>query len=193
MADLTKPRKATEGRVRARSHPQITAPKAKTWITRGGNFAGRCLGGGSGRGARTREADPEEHMVILPPDGAERVTIDGGRQDDRGKAGLAHDRAAGRKHDHGEDRTGSFAQIYSKASSDIMALASNAATYADGAPELAPPICGRSRMTASSCATIRSRNTPRRTATASSRACSARPTCWSTSSCITRRGARPRA
>jgi mannose-6-phosphate isomerase-like protein (cupin superfamily) len=32
-----------------------------------------------------------------------------------------------------------FARIYSKASQDIMALASNAATYADGAPELAPP------------------------------------------------------
>ena len=34
---------------------------------------------------------------------------------------------------------GLFARIFSKASQDIMALASNAATYADGAPELAPP------------------------------------------------------
>ena len=34
---------------------------------------------------------------------------------------------------------GLFARIFSKASQDIIALASNAATYADGAPELAPP------------------------------------------------------
>ena len=116
--------------------PQIEEPKAKTWITRGGNFAVAVTEAEPGA-VLARRNDPEEHMVIVPPDGPTLSISAGGTTIDAMADSLtivppgASTITVKSK--------GLFARIYSKASQDIIALASNAATYADGAPELAPP------------------------------------------------------
>jgi hypothetical protein len=131
----TKPRKATKAEF-DKMAPQITAPKAKTWITRGGNFAVVVSKVEAGA-VLERAADPEEHMVIVPPDGA-TLSITAGGKTIEAKPDSLTIVPPGASAITAKSN-GLFAQIYSKASTDIMALASNAATYADGAPELAPP------------------------------------------------------
>jgi hypothetical protein len=116
--------------------PQIEAPKARTWITRGGNFAVAVSEVEAGA-VFARQNDPEEHMVIVPPDGP-TLTISAGAKTIDAEADSLTIVPPGASTITARSK-GLFAQIYSKASQDIMALASNAATYADGAPELAPP------------------------------------------------------
>lgn len=118
--------------------PQVVSPdgKAKTWITRGGNFA-ICYTEVEPGAVLERTNNPEEYMVILPPDGTAATIEAGGEAVEAGEDSLTIVPP-------GPSRItakvkGTIACIYSKASSDIMALASNAASYADGAPELAPP------------------------------------------------------
>jgi len=116
--------------------PQIADGKAKTWITRWGNFAVAVSEVEQGA-VLTRQSDPEEHMIIIPPDGP-TLNIEAGGKSIEAKAdsltivppGASKITAASK---------GVFARVFSKASQDVIALASNAATYADGAPELAPP------------------------------------------------------
>lgn len=116
--------------------PQIVEPKAKTWITRGGNFAVAVSEVEAGA-VLARASDLEEHMVIVPPDGA-TLSISAGGQTIEAQPDSLTIVPPGASTIIAMSK-GLFAQIYSKASRDIMALASNAATYADGAPELAPP------------------------------------------------------
>ena len=119
-----------------RMAPQIVDRGVTTWITRGGNFAvvvSRVEAGA----VLERADDPEEHMVIVPPDGP-TLSISAGGKTIEAKADSLTIVPPGASTITATS-TGLFAQIYSKASTDIMALASNAATYADGAPELAPP------------------------------------------------------
>lgn len=128
-------RKATKAEF-DRMAPQIADPKAKTWITRGGNFAVVVSRVEEGA-VLARANDPEEHMVIVPPGGPTLGIAAGGKTIEAQADSLTivppgASTITARSN-------GLFAQIYSKASADIMALASNAATYADGAPELAPP------------------------------------------------------
>ena len=117
--------------------PQEFSPDglARTWITRGGNFA-VCVSEVQPGAVLARADDPEEHMVILPP-GAASVTIEaGGETVDAGPESLTivppgPSRVVARS-------AGKVARIFSKASTDIMARAVNADVYRDGAPELAP-------------------------------------------------------
>lgn len=131
----TAARKATKSEF-DKMAPQIADPKATTWITRGGNFAivvSRVEPGA----VLERASDPEEHMVIVPPDGP-TLSIRAGGGTIEAKPDSLTIVPPGASTITATSK-GLFAQIYSKASKDIMALASNAATYADGAPELAPP------------------------------------------------------
>jgi hypothetical protein len=116
--------------------PQIADAKAATWITRGGNFAVVVSKVEAGA-VLDRANDPEEHMVIVPPGGPTLGITAGGKtiEAQADSLTIVPPGASTITAKSG----GLFAQIYSKASTDIMALASNAATYADGAPELAAP------------------------------------------------------
>lgn len=118
--------------------PQEVSPdgKARTWITRGGNFA-VCYSEVEPGAVLARENDPEEHMVILPPDGTTATIEAGGERVEAGPESLTIVPP-------GPSRIvvtskGTIARIFSRASQDIMDKAGNAAVYADGAPELAPP------------------------------------------------------
>ena len=59
------PRPATKAEFH-KMPPQIADGKAKTWITRGGNFAVAVSEVEQGA-VLTRQNDPEEHMIIVPP------------------------------------------------------------------------------------------------------------------------------
>jgi hypothetical protein len=108
---------------------------AKTWITRGGNFA-VCVSELKAGAVLERNDNPQEYMVVIPPRSAS-VTIEaGGRAVDAEPDSLTivppgPSRIVARS-------AGKIARIFSKASADIMALAVNSDVYADGAPELAP-------------------------------------------------------
>jgi len=128
-------RRATKIEFR-KSEPQAAGPKSKTWITRAGNFAVVVSEVEPGA-VLTRASDPEEHMVIVPPGGPVLGISAGGETIEAKPDSLTIVPPGGSTIT--ASSKGLFAQIYSKASDDIMALASNAATYADGAPELAPP------------------------------------------------------
>ena len=131
------PRLASKAEFRKMA-PQILDPegKAKTWVTRGGNFA--VVVSEVEPGAVLERADnPEEYMVLLPPTGVSATIEAGGQKIEAGSDSLTIVPP-------GPSRIvatskGLIARIFSKASEDIMAAAWNADVYADGAPELAPP------------------------------------------------------
>ena len=95
-------RKATKAEFRKMA-PQVTDPagKAKTWITRGGNFAVAVSEVEPGA-ILERANDPEEHMIIVPPSGP-TLSIAAGGKTIEAKAELAHHRAARREQDHRAD------------------------------------------------------------------------------------------
>ena len=129
------PRPATKAEFH-KMPPQIADGKAKTWITRGGNFAVAVseVEPGAVLDAAERPRRAHDHRAA----GGPTLSIEAGGKSIEAKAdsltivppGASKITAASK---------GLFARIFSKASQDIIALASNAATYADGAPELAPP------------------------------------------------------
>jgi hypothetical protein len=119
-----------------KSEPQIVDEKAKTWITRGGNFAVVVSEVEPGA-VLAREDNPEEYMMILPPDGVS-ATIEAGGETITAEADSLTIVPPGPSRITATAK-GTIARIFSKASADIMAQAANAETYADGAPELAPP------------------------------------------------------
>ncbi|HEY4165936.1 MAG TPA: hypothetical protein VGM96_04145 [Reyranella sp.] len=118
--------------------PQVTDPagKARTWITRGGNFAVTYSEVEPGA-VLERTDNPEEYMVILPPDGTTATIEAGGKTIEAGADSLTIVPPGPSKIT--ATTKGVIARIFSKASSDIMQLASNNAVYADGGKELAPP------------------------------------------------------
>lgn len=115
--------------------PQETdAAGTKTWITRGGNFlvaVSRVKPGA----VLSRDNNPDEYMVILPP-GVEATIRAGDAEIDAVADSLTivppgPSRITARSE-------GLIARIITKNAEDLLAKAWNAATYADGAPELAP-------------------------------------------------------
>lgn len=118
--------------------PQLTSAdgKEKTWVTRGGNFA-ICYSEVETGAVLERADNPEEYMVILPPDGTTATIEAGGETIEAGEDSLTIVPPGPSKVT--VTNGGVVARIISKASTDIMDLAQNGATYADGAPELAEP------------------------------------------------------
>lgn len=117
--------------------PQETSAddKAKTWITRGGNFAVTYSEVEAGA-VLERENNPEEYMVILPPDGTTATIEAGGKTIEAKPDSLTIVPPGPSKVT--ATSNGVICRIISKAADDVIAKASNAAAYADGGPELAP-------------------------------------------------------
>jgi quercetin dioxygenase-like cupin family protein len=126
-------RKATHAR-HYREAPQITEPDGtRHWITRAANFV--TIVSDAPAGARfVREAQPDEHMLFLP-------------------SGAATIKAGGEKIGAGTNsltivppgassvtmqQAGTVVRVFSNKATDLTAAAVNAATYADGAPEITP-------------------------------------------------------
>lgn len=131
------PRKATKAEFHKMA-PQLVDPagKARTWVTRGGNFAVAVSEVEPGA-VLAREGNPEEYMVLLPPDGVS-ATIEASGARVEAQADSLTIVPPGPSTITATSK-GTIARIFSKASQDVMALAWNRDIYADGAPELAPP------------------------------------------------------
>ncbi len=136
MSDLSL-RKASKAVFPEMPPQQVSADgKARTWITRGGNFA-VCVSEVEPGAVLDRADNPEEYMVILPPGGTGATFEAGGQTIEAGADSLTIvPPGASRITATGKGR---IACIFSKASTDVVDKAWNAATYADGGPELAPP------------------------------------------------------
>jgi hypothetical protein len=136
MSDLSS--RLSSKSIFAEQKPQIVGADglSKTWITRGGNFA-VCVSEVEVGAVLERSNDPEEHMLILPPDGTAATISAGDETIEAGEDSLTIVPPGSSK--IVVTSKGKVAQIFSKASADIMALAINAETYADGGPELAEP------------------------------------------------------
>ena len=118
--------------------PQEISPDglARTWVTRGGNFA-VCVSEVKPGAVLARADNPEEYMVIAPPGGAS-LTIKAGSEKVEAEPESLTIVPPGPSEVIARS-AGKVARIFSKASADVMAQAINKDTYADGAPELAPP------------------------------------------------------
>ena len=130
-------RTATKAEFR-KMKPQLveSGGKAKTWITRAANFA--VVVSEVEPGAVLERADnPEEYMVITPPDGAGFTASAGGKTIEAKPDSLTIVPPGASKLT--ATSKGLIARVFSRASGDIMKLAHNAGAYADGAPEIAPP------------------------------------------------------
>lgn len=135
MSDKPAKRKATHAHI-YKMKPQVVdkANKVKTWVTRGGNFAVTVSEVKPGSQI-ARKKQPDEFMVITDPKVS--CTIKAGKETiEAGPDSLTIvPPGASTITATGE---GLISCIFSKNAKDIMDLAHNKKTYADGAPELAP-------------------------------------------------------
>lgn len=128
-------RKATHAR-HYREAPQITEPNGtRHWITRAANFVTVFTEAAAGS-VLERKAQPDEYMVLLPKGGAlvqagetrfeavEPTLLIVPPGDSRIAVGAATQ----------------VARIFSNKATDLLAAAGNAATYKDGAAEVAPNV-----------------------------------------------------
>jgi mannose-6-phosphate isomerase-like protein (cupin superfamily) len=114
--------------------PQLTDTGSRTWITRGANFVVAVSAVEPGAVLRRAE-NPDEYMVLLG--GGLAATITGGGESVEAAPesltivppGPSEVVAKG---------AGYLVRVLSNRASDLIAKAENAATYADGAPEVAP-------------------------------------------------------
>ena len=121
----------------SQEEPQVSGEDglSKTWITRGGNFA-VCVSEVLPGAVLARDDNPEEYMLIIPPNAASvSIEADGERveaePDSLTIVPPGPSRIVART-------AGKLVRLFSRAAEDILILAGNSEVYADGAPELAP-------------------------------------------------------
>lgn len=113
--------------------PQIEAPGARTWVGRGANFIVTVTQVQAGARLE-RRGQPDEYMVFLPDTGA-TISAAADSVDAQGESltivppGDSEVVATG---------AGQVICVFSSAAADLLALADNAADYANGAPDVAP-------------------------------------------------------
>jgi mannose-6-phosphate isomerase-like protein (cupin superfamily) len=113
--------------------PQIETPGARTWVGRGANFIVTVTQAAAGARLE-RRAQPDEYMVFLPEASA---TIRAGQESvEAGRESLTivppGDSEVLVK------EAGQVVCVFSSRTADLLALADNAADYAQGAPDVAP-------------------------------------------------------
>lgn len=132
MSTLSRP-VATYARFYGPAAPDLAGEGKRTWIARGANFvvvvstlrAGVTL---------ERASQVDEHFVFLPDTGA-TIQTDSERVEAGAESLLIVPPGSSRVTAHND---GLVVRIFSRLASDLLALASNSAQYADGAPGVAP-------------------------------------------------------
>lgn len=132
MTQQQQPRAATYA-AHYETAPQQEGPGVRTWLTRGANFIVAVSEVDAGA-VLARTGNPDEYFVFLPKAGA-RIEA-AGESLDAGAETLTIVPP-------GDSRVqaleaGRVVRVFSKLNEDLLALCSNHATYADGAPEVAP-------------------------------------------------------
>ena len=125
-------RAATHARHYAEPPQKTDADGTRHWITRAANFITAVSR--AEEGAVLARNNPDEYMVLLPPGTAVTVEAGSDRIDTKGNSLIivppGESRVTVRK-------AGMVARVFSKRAEDLAKAAVNAATYADGAPEVA--------------------------------------------------------
>jgi hypothetical protein len=115
--------------------PQITeADGTRTWITRGANFVVALSDANAGAVLR-RVDNPDESMVLLPPDMRATIEAGGERLDASGDTLTIVPPGASAVT---AKSAGTIVRVFSNKARDLAEAAGNAAAYADGAPEVVP-------------------------------------------------------
>jgi hypothetical protein len=127
-------RKASHARHYAQDPQAIDADGSRHWITRAANFVVVVTDAAKGA-VLERRGQADESMLLLPP-GTEALIEANGERLDAGGDSLTilppgDSRITTRS-------AGLLARVFSNKASDLAQKAVNAATYADGAPEVAP-------------------------------------------------------
>jgi hypothetical protein len=126
-------RPSTHARHYAEPPQKIDADGTRHWITRAANFV--TVISETPAGTVLARNNPDEYLVLLPP-GTEAVAEAGGtRIETKGDSLLI---APPGESKIKVQKSGIVVRIFSKRAEDFVAAAVNAATYADGAPEVAP-------------------------------------------------------
>ena len=127
-------RKATHARHYAQN-PQVTdSDGTRHWITRAANFL--TVVSDAKKGAvLERRGNPDEYMLLLPPGTSATIEAKGETVNAKGDSLTILP--------PGDSRIvvtspGTMARVFSSKAADLAAKAVNAATYADGAPEVTP-------------------------------------------------------
>jgi len=131
MSEALRP--ATHARHYAEPPQKIEADGTHHWITRAANFV--TIVSEAPGGAVLKRDNPDEYMALLPPGTEAVIEADGERVDAKGESLVIVP--------PGEScltvrRAGTVVRVFSSRASDLASAAINAATYADGAPEVTP-------------------------------------------------------
>jgi mannose-6-phosphate isomerase-like protein (cupin superfamily) len=133
----TKAARAASVTIYDKEKPQLSTPKARTWLTRGANFVVAFSRVEPGA-ILERENNADEYMLIIPP-GSARVTITAGKETIEAEADSLTIIPPGPSKIMAKTG-GMLARIISKHATDLTEKAVNADNYADGAPECADVI-----------------------------------------------------
>ena len=127
-------RAATHARLYQEPPQQQDADGARHWITRAANFA-VVLSDAKAGSVMDRGQNADEYMVLLPPGSEATIAAGSDRLEAEGDSFTIVPPGASRVT---ATRPGAIVRVFSNRADDILAAAGNAATYADGAPEVAP-------------------------------------------------------
>lgn len=113
--------------------PHAETPGARTWVARGANFVVTVTQASAGARLE-RRGQPDEYMVFLPESGA---TVRAGNESVEAGPESVTIVPPGDSEVvvHG---AGSVVRVFSHHAKDLLALASNAAAYAEATPDVAP-------------------------------------------------------
>jgi len=126
-------RQATHARHYAEAPQWTDSDGSRHWITRAANFV--TVVTQATKGAVLDRDNPDEYMVLLPPETDAVFEAEGERIVSKGESLTIVP--------PGESRVtasngGTVIRVFSSEASDVMAAAKNAAVYSDGAPEVTP-------------------------------------------------------
>lgn len=127
-------RAATHARLYREAPQQQDADGTRHWITRAANFAVAVSDAKAGS-VLARADNPDEYMVLLPPGTEAAIEAGGQRVEAKGDSFTIVPPGASRIT---VAKPGMLARVFSNRADDVVAAAGNAATYSDGAPEVAP-------------------------------------------------------
>ena len=113
--------------------PQLETPGARTWVARGANFVTTVTQAQAGARLERRN-QPDEYMVLLVDAGA---TIRAGNQSIEAEAESVTIVPPGDS-EVVLKGAGEVVRLFSKETQDLLALAGNAADYAQATPDVAP-------------------------------------------------------
>jgi len=129
-------RPATHAKYYEQAADRIDAQGNRQWITRSGNLI-VVLTSADGRAVLERADNPDESMLLLPPGVNARIEAKGETLEARADSLTILPPGPSRVT---TNAPGSVVRIFSTKAADLLVQASNASTYADGAPEVAPVV-----------------------------------------------------